>query len=382
MGLLAALDSHKEAIENAEVEYRLYSWGEIFPPFLGDREHSSVARFILDEFPFKLFSSSTPYDDPLPQKLCLTFKAPVVVKKKDKRVHIRGIFVHEIANEFAAFLSLYTRRRVFAEKQLRSDGLPIEIEGGIYQRSHFQERQRLKEVNPDEIYQLLNNLQSVDRNIAKGFVLAMRLYHSAVEMMYVDPEFAYLLLITALEAISSVTYKNYKPENEEEFLDSRFPGWKENLENEQKNLLKEVLLKGEKYTFQKLLQFVSENLPKQFWSETKDDAKPDNFHIMIKGGIESLKHADTAISQFDKIEKNDLNKTLREIYKTRSKLIHEGMRFPEYIVMGLFLKMSPLVLGEILPLCNQGGLKLEIPPLITFERLVSYSMVEYLRKKN
>jgi hypothetical protein len=81
MGLLEILDFHKKLQsgmkeENgSEVEYQLFSWGEIFPPFMGDREHSDAARFILKEYPFKLFSSSTPYEE-IPQKLCLTFKSP------------------------------------------------------------------------------------------------------------------------------------------------------------------------------------------------------------------------------------------------------------------------------------------------------------------
>ena len=149
MGLLTALDFHSDmesgaSKDSAEIEYRLFSWGEIYPPFFGNREHSVAARFILREFPFKLFSSSRPYDDPLPQKLSLTFKAPLEVKKDTEKFHSSGIFPHEIAHEFAAFLSAVTRRRVFASKQVRYDGLPLEKEGDIYLRSHFQERQLLK----------------------------------------------------------------------------------------------------------------------------------------------------------------------------------------------------------------------------------------------
>ncbi len=386
MGLLAVLDTHKEGQEGVEIEYRLYSWGEIFPPFLGDREHSTAARFILTQFPFKIFSSSTPYDDPLPQKLCLTFKAPHEVKKETEHVSISGIFAHEIAKEFAAFLSLYTRRRVFAEKQLRYDGLPIEQEGEIYQRSHFQERQRLKEIDPKEIYKLLDNLQALDRNIANGFMLAMRLYHSAIEMMYVDPEFAYLFLVTALETISSVVYKEYKPENEREFLDSRFPGWKKGLTEEQRVPLKRILLKGENFTFQKLLKFVTENLPEHFWSETQDDAKPERLTSVIGPGPdgkgeERISRADITIQDFEKIEKEDLKRSLRDVYDARSGLVHEGIRFPESIVMGHFRWLPVGVFGEIIPLGNQGKRKPKIPPLLTFERLISYSMVEFLKKQ-
>lgn len=320
----------------------------------------------------------------MPQKLCLTFNAPHEVKKDTGHTHISGIFAHEIAKEFAAFLSLFTRRRVFAEKQLRVDGLPIEQEGEIYQRSHFQERQRLKEIDPKEIYKLLDNLQALDRNIANGFILAMRLCHSAVGMMYVDPEFAYLFLVTALETISSVLFKDYKPEDEEEFLDSRFPDWKKGLTEEQRISLKEVLLKSENFTFQKLLKFVTENLPEQFWAEKEDDAKPHYLTSVIwpgqdGKGEERISHSDIAINDFEKIEKVHLKRTLREVYDARSGLVHEGIRLPESIVIGHFRNLPVGVLGEMTAFGNQTKRKPKIPPLLTFERLVSYSMVDFLR---
>lgn len=212
MGLLEALDLQRDLEsgikkDSVEVEYRLFSWGEIYPPFLGDREHSTAARWILIDFPFKMFSSSNPYD-PLPQKLCLTFKAPYETKLDKERIKLGGIFPHEIAKEFAAFLSLVTRRRVFVGKQLRYSGLPIEEEVDQYDRSHFQESQRLKEIDPKNIEQLLRNLQSMPRNFADGYILALRLYHLAVEMMYTEPEFSYLLLVTCLEAVSSAVVKD------------------------------------------------------------------------------------------------------------------------------------------------------------------------------
>jgi len=377
MGLLAVLDSHKNSEEGTEIEYRLYSWGEIFPPFLGDREHSVVARFILREFPFKLFSSSTPYDDPLPQKLCLTFKAPNEVKKETEHAHISGIFAHEIANEFAAFISLYTRRRVFAEKQLRVDGLPIEQEGEIYQRYHFQERQRLREIDSNEVYQLLDNLQALDKNIANGFILAMRLYHSAIEMMYVDPEFAYLFLVTALETISSVINKDYKPDREEDFLNSRFSGWKVDLTEEQRTSLKDILLRNENFTFQKLLKFVTEYLPEQFWSEAQDDSKPEALTGIIGigpdgKGEERISRTDITIQDFEKIEKEDLKKALRDVYDARSRLVHEGVRFPKSIVLGHFRRVPVGVLSDMISSGIQSKWRLKIMPLLTFERLVSY----------
>ncbi|MCW7072470.1 MAG: hypothetical protein OCU20_01000, partial [Methanophagales archaeon] len=337
MGLLAALDLHKRlqsgiVEECIEVEYQLYSCGEIYSPFLGNREHSMKARYILRDFPFKLFISSVPYQA-LPQKLCLTFKAPYEVRKDTGRFTSSGIFPEEIAKEFAAFLSLVTRRRVFVGRQIRYNGLPIEQEVDIYKHLHFQEKQRPKEIEPKEIYQLLENLQTMDRRIANSFILAMRLYHSAVEMMYTEPEFSYLFLVTCLEAISSAVYKDYRPNNEEDFLDSRFPGWKASLTPGQRAKLKKVLLTNEKFTFRKLSKFVNENVPERFWSEKEDDAKPDYLTKIIESsGQERISRSDITIQEWEKIEKESLSQVLRDIYTARSKLIHEGIRLPSSIV--------------------------------------------------
>ena len=390
MGLLEALDFHKDLQtgrlkDYVEVEYRLQSWGDILCPFIGDREHSTAARFVLTEFPFKLFSSSTPYG-PLPQRLCLTFRAP-----HEERVHSKdfirgGYFPLEIANEFVAFLSLVSRRRTFVRGLTRTNGLPTDDEAEPRRGLPFQERQRMKEIHPGEIYRLLNNLQTMERRIANGFVLGMRLYHSAIEMMYTDPEFSYLLLVTSLEAVSSVEYEKYVPKSAEEFFDSQFRGWR-HLSNalpaEQKPKLREVLLSGQEFTLGKLREFLVENVPQRFWSEGEDDAKPDYLVGVIGRRGEEYSRSDITIQQLERIDPEDLPRTVGEIYRARSKLIHEGIRLPSSIVIGLFRDIPADALEEITKITMQGTeikKRLRIPPLLTFERLVSYSMVEFLSK--
>jgi hypothetical protein len=400
MGLLAALDLHKDLQTGGlrkyvEVEYRLYSWGGIFPPFLGDREHSLAARFILTEFPFKLFSSSTPYDDPLPQKLCLTFRTPYEERSHSEYFHLSGLFYHEIAKEFAAFLSLVTRRRVFIGRLMRYNGLPIEHEAELHGRTSIQETQRLKEIRPEEIYRLLSKLQSMDRHIANGFMLAMRLYHSAVDMIFAEPEFSYLLLVTSIEAISSVVCGKYRPDNVETFFDSRFPGWRDisnALRTEQEPKLEEVLLGGQDFALGKLRKFVKENVPNRFWSEKEDDAKPDYLSRVIgpgPGGLgrEEISRSDITIREWESIEEGNLMKVLGDIYAARSSLIHEGIRLPASIVIGHTRGIPIEALQEIAKATiEENGTRkapktLPIPPLLTFERLVAYSMVEFLSKQ-
>lgn len=216
---------------------------------------------------------------------------------------------------------------------------------------------------------------------------AMRLYHSAIGMMYFEPEFSYLFLVTALETISSVINRDYKPDKEQEFLNSRFPGWNEGLTDEQQILLREALLRNEKFTFQKLLQFVAENVPDKFWSETEDDSKPELLTSMIGPGPngkgeERISRKDITIQDHERIEKEDLKRALQEVYGARSKLVHEGVRFPQSIVLGHFRKVPTRILSEMMSGKAHEKWRPKIMPLLTFERLVSYSMVEFLRKQS
>jgi len=377
MGLIKALKYFQSASHQMgkEVEYRLYSWGEIQGPWDGDREHSPEARYILRDFPFKLFSSSSP-NGPLPQKLCLTFKTPYEVRGEGTR----GYYSDETAEEFCGFLSLVTRRRVFPGGLTRSDGLPIEEKVNIYERSLFQEKQRPKIIDPKEIEQLLNVLQDMPERVTDSFILASRLYHSAVEMMYTEPDFSYLFLVTAVEAISGAAYEGYKltsKEEQESFLDKRRGGWRDlsgSLSTSEEEKLRELLLRNEKFISVKFSRFIEDNVPGRFWSETMDDARPAAL-------------SDIATSELERIEKGKLIQTLKNIYKARSRLIHDGVRLPASILFGLwqwmkpetFLKMATEMKANLKN--DLGTPRLLIPPLLTFERLVSYSMVEFLRKQ-
>lgn len=399
MGLLEVLDHHYGATtgESVEVEYRLLSWGEIYPPFLGDREHSTAARFILHDFPFKLFSTSIPYSE-LPQKICLTFHDPIRERKTGK-VTSTGFYPQEGAKEFAAFMSLVTRRRIFAIGQTRADDLPVEEAVDVYERSHSQERQILKEIDPSEIYRFLMNLHHLDTRIAQSFVLATRLYHAAVEMMYAEPEFAYLFLVMSLEAIASAVYEDIKPSDEgegrtelEHYLDSAYPGWRQHCkitDAQERGRVVDMLLTKAFFSRRKFRTFVSDNLPEKFWVESEDDAKPEYLYSVIGSGPngrgrEEIRRSDKTIQEWEKINRDELSIVLDRIYGARSKLVHEGIRFPGSIVTGHFRNVPwdafTEVMGSRLDDPHNEQQFLDVPPLLTFERLVSYALVEFLSK--
>lgn len=312
-----------------------------------------------------------------------------------------GRHPNEAAKEFAAFLSLVTRRRVFPISQTRINGLPTEEPADIYASSHSQERQQLKEIEPPEIYRLLKNLQEMDRRVAQAYILSMRLYHSAIEMMYSEPGFAYLFLLMSLEAIASAVYADFRPSGRGEagmdldhYLDSRYPGWCKCCDistPEKKNQVIDMLLSEAYFVRRKFRKFVRENLPDAFWSEEEDDAKPNYLSGVISAGPngmgrECIRHSDKTIQEWERIDKASLKDTLDRIYSARSKFVHEGVRFPASIVIGHFRRIRPEAMDEVFQTRltePTGGEKvfLNVPPLLTFERLVSYSLVEFLSKQ-
>jgi hypothetical protein len=395
MGLLSALDFHFSGARqySVELEYQLQGTGEIYTHFAGDRENSEAARYILKDPPFKLFSSSTP-NDPPPQKLSLTFAAPYEERTKTDTAAVNGIFGEEIAKEFAAFLSLITRRRIFVSKQVRRGGLPIEEEAYFYPRSHFQENQRQKEVTSNQVCQLLKNLQSMDREIANSFMLATRLYYTAIEHLYTEPELSYVFLVMSIEAIASKVLKNedvisidLKAGNTElmSFLTSKYPNWDKLCDissAESRKQVVEMFLKKEFFLSRKFRKFITDNIPELFWTESEDDAKPDYSYSLVDSQGPRTVRSELTIPVWEKIEKENLKRVLKVIYDGRSRLVHAGIRLPDTIVSGHFIGIPIEAAVELLAQRpDSSKQELRIPPVLTFERLVSYTLVEFLGRQ-
>jgi hypothetical protein len=63
--------------------------------------------------------------------------------------------------------------------------------------------------------------------------------------------------------------------------------------------------------------------------------------------------------------------------------VHEGKRLPESIALGLSSQVPVTAFAELLDaaLKQKPKVGITVPPVLTFERLVSYSMVNYLSKQ-
>ena len=122
----------------------------------------------------------------------------------------------------------------------------------------------------------------MDRYIANGYILAIRFYHTAVQMLYMIQN-SHISFLSHVQAIS-VIFKDYQPVDKNKFPDSEFPRMEEVCKVPSRGptrLFTELLLGNEMYTFRKLARFVNDYLPESFWSEMEDDAKPEYLYGII-----------------------------------------------------------------------------------------------------
>jgi len=377
-GILAALDFHYGEAKGhfSEVEYQLLSTGELATQFAGDREHSLEARILLRDFPFKMFCVSQPTAE-CRQTLCVAFKCP------------SNTSAHEVGNEFAAFLSLLTRRRIFALKQTRCDGLPVEHQPrSFFDRSEGQ-LQSSTTIQQEEIALLLMTIQKLDAKTSSGFVLAMRLYHTAVSLILAEPQIAYLLLVMSIETISGVTENetNTVDEDWEQYLDSCYKGWRTHCDistPELKASVVQMLTKSAYRTLRKFRSFIQINLPEKFWTETSDDGKPVWWSFVYDVNGRAVVENDRGIQPWEKWEPKDLKRILDAVYASRSKFVHEGAPFSAEIVLGLSPEIPFDAAVSMMNKMMNGSTNnpLTIPSLITFERMVNYSLMGFLRTRS
>jgi hypothetical protein len=70
---------------------------------------------------------------------------------------------------------------------------------------------------------------------------------------------------------------------------------------------------------------------------------------------------------------------LRSVYDARSDFVHKGIRLPPSIVFGLMPSVSSVAGRDFFKHIDETN-TLPLPPFVTLERLVSYSMVVYLER--
>jgi hypothetical protein len=149
--------------------------------------------------------------------------------------------------------------------------------------------------------------------------------------------------------------------------------------------LRRLLLQNEHFTFAKLAQFVEEFLPESFWEEEFDDAKPESLKAWVGPddsgqAREHIERDPGKIEDYEKIDRLRLRQVLRAMYDARSALVHSGEPLPSTIVVGLGNRIPAEAAQELLRTALQGVTQDRVPTLLAIERLVAYSLTEFLSR--
>ena len=187
------------------------------------------------------------------------------------------------------------------------------------------------------------------------FMLAVRLYHRAVMEMEDNPDFAYLNLVSAIEALCGDTKIDEVPLCK---LSATLGKLVDSIEPESLRLkVGEAILKREKHISRRFVQFILDHVEASFWQES------------------------TVPSQAYRIKREDLPEYVKRVYNQRSKLLHEGKPFPPMVFM-------PNVDNSEIDNISAGmGVgkkewtpKEYIPYPSFFERLVNHVLRSYLKR--
>ena len=255
-----------------------------------------------------------------------------------------------IPDELIALASLFLRRRFKLGPMVRMDDKPIYIP---IEKKGIDIQLIQGKSNLAELINCLKLVEGLNPKYHLKFILAVKLYHLALQMIEEHPDMAYLNLISAIEVLCRETKIN-KPNLKE--YDKNLALLVNRISDKQlRNKISNAILNKPAYISSKFIRFIVKHTEKSFWDYEK---RP------LQG----------------KINSEELEKLLERIYDQRSRTIHNGEPFPIYIFNPPIMGSEKLLgLGVIF-----GDKKWEekdfIPNLHFFERLIRHVLINFLER--
>ena len=313
---------------------------------------------IVGEFEYKLYkfmiwdySKKKQGED---RKLCLRIKQKSISDKDElwKNARPNG-FYHGggIPEELITLSSLFLRRRLKLGPMVRKNDKPYiySTRDKIWIDKPLIEGKR----NLCKIVEWFKILENLDIKYHQKFILAVRMYHRAVLMIEEDPDLAYLNLVSAIEVLCQETEIGKVPLSE---IKPKLSKVLQKIDDEELcHEIEEATLSTERFISRKFVRFILNHTENSFWEE---EDRPEH----------------------GKIEKNELEKSLKKIYNQRSRTLHKGEPFPpgaaEPSAMNAEINFSSATIkGDKKWLQSQY-----IPNISFFERLVNHVLKQFLIK--
>jgi hypothetical protein len=357
--------------DDCEVEYRLLCSGTLHRELLGDWTKSDVARRVVDA-PFRLFVASQPIDSN-PQELSLRFRIgpETVGPTYNQLTHHPD---EEVVEDLAGFLTVVFRRPVSVLGRTRTvylnmEGLsgPGDFPNPIFNLAGRHWTPRGSTVNygpPPNPIQITNNdpppvavspgpiikqLRGLASSNSQDVLRAIRLYTTALELIYERPQVSYLLLVSAIESLANEALRNWLPSDDDRAKHQHAVAKlakKFELSDEQGRDLALTASKTEHWVKRKFVNFVLEKAGAHAWEE--DEVFPWVLRLWQP-------------------DQSKLETYVKKIYDFRSDVLHEGQVFPLAITMGTSPRIDVRVAHDLF----SGDSENRLAPLGWFERIVN-----------
>ncbi len=352
-------------------DYHLLCSGSVYRRTEGEWYKNQGARFLLDP-PLLLYAASRPFDE-YPLELVLRLTVAHVEETRPARWGDGQVIEmfhpdEEVARDLAALLTVLCRRLITvmgksAEQPAgyeypKFDRIPLPV--GHLRRVYWppypatvmfgRNRQEIRDnnppptpVDPDRLTALLLGVPGLEH--AKSIVASARLYALALELIREQPDIAYQLLVSSAETIANEALQDFQPHDDAKVnhqqgvfkLATEF-----GLGEEMARKLALEACRIERWVTGKFRKFLTDNIDAAIW-----DKEDDLFRVPLN-----------LLPQ-----REDLYKTLGNIYRVRSGATHSGHQFP----MSASYSGGPTIPGRV----ATAQLSSDFPPVGWFERIVN-----------
>ncbi len=311
-----------------------------------------VGEFTYGPYYFTIweFSDKPPGQD---RKLCLRIREKSASPNDEpwKTATTSG-FYHGggIADELLALAALFFRRRFKLGPIVRMGDNPCLLP---VRRGWIDQALIAGGSNLGELLEALKLAEALDDSYHQRFILAVRLYHRAVQVIEEQPDMAYLNLVSAIEVlcqevdVGEITLSD---------IDGELAACIDSVADaDLRGKITDRIIKRERFIRRRFVKFILDNLEESFWTRSE---RP----------------------QHGRVDSEQLPALLNRIYDQRSRTLHNGEPFPASI-------LSPPLQGAEIDVALGvivGEKKWEpgdfIPYPHFFERLVNHVLRTFLKK--
>jgi len=275
--------------------------------------------------------------------------------------------------EFIQLASLFLRRRLSLGYLTRLDDTPARFPFGYQQEEGYVDQDIVwgDTTNLDELSRWLPLTQRLSDAVYNRFILATRFYAEAVQHMEMVPDMAYLNLVSAIEVLSQDTDIGTVSIEE---VNSKLAGLFDKIEDtDLRKKIQDSYIADKPFIKRRFTKFILKYTNEEFW----------NYKSRPETG---------------KVQLEELEKYLENIYDQRSRTLHNGEPFPWNIYQrikppdianipldkNITIHQNPMpeILFGAISLTMPDGREIKsedfIPHVSFFERLVNHVLKNYL----